>query len=136
MANYDTWRRRVRDHPVGTNINYSKFLETIEKEKVPIRGCTLATTYIPALPHLNWEWATSHLWTLTGGCLEDCLLNGRIMICPGEEFNGLNMWRFLYKLNSGGSGQLENIGRTKLCCVSNSVKKSLISKPTWRNGCN
>ena len=36
MANYDTWRRRVRDHFVSVNCNYSKIFDLIEKQKTPI----------------------------------------------------------------------------------------------------
>ena len=38
MAHYDNWRRRVRDHFVSTNINYSKVFEFVEKEKVLSAG--------------------------------------------------------------------------------------------------
>ena len=111
MAHYDNWRRRVRDHFVGTNVNYSKIFEMIEKEKVPIHWNMLATTKIASLPMVNWEWIATHLWTFTGGYLEDGLLSRRIMMCSGEEFNGLELWRVLYQQNSGGSVPLENLER-------------------------
>ena len=111
MAHYDNWRRRVRDHFVGANVNYSKIFEMIEKEKVPIHWNMLATTRIQSLPMVNWEWIATHLWTFTGAYLEDGLLSRRIMMCSGEEFNGLELWRVLYQQNSGGSVPLENLER-------------------------
>ena len=111
MAHYDNWRRRVRDHFVGTNINYSKVFEVVEKEKVTIRWSNLSTTFIEELPRVNWEWIATHLWTFTGGFLEDGIVSRRIMMCSGEEFNGLELWRYLYQQNSGGSAQLENLER-------------------------
>ena len=78
---------------------------------MPIRWSSLATTYIEALPHVNWEWMATHLWTMTGAYLEDGLLSRRVMMCSGEEFNGLELWRYLYHQNSGGSAQLETLER-------------------------
>ena len=111
MATYDNWRRRVRDHFVSTNINYSKIFETIERERSPIRWSQLSTTKIDSLPMINWEWIATHLWTFTGGYLEDGILSQRITMCSGEEFNGLELWRVIHQQNSGGSAQLENLER-------------------------
>ena len=78
---------------------------------MPTRWSLLSTTYIEELPHVNWKWMATRLWTMTGAYLEDGLLSHLVLMCSGEEFNGLGSWKYLYQLNSGGSAQLENLER-------------------------
>ena len=33
------------------------------------------------------------------------------MMCPGKDFNGLELWRYLYEQHPEGSAQLENLER-------------------------
>ena len=112
MAHYDNWRRRIRDHFVGVNINYSIIFNLIEGEKVPIHWRLLASTRIEELPHMNWEWMSTHLWTFTANYLSDVQLNRRGTLVMGEEFNGLELWRALFRENCGGSAQLANLERS------------------------
>ena len=111
IAHYDNWRRRVRDHFMAVNCNYSVIVELIEIQKVPIRWNKLATTQVSSLPHVNWEWLATHLWTFTGEYLDDNMLSRRMIITAGEEFNGFELWRHLFQQHSGGSAQLENLKR-------------------------
>ena len=112
MAHYDNWRRRIRDHFVGVNTNYSYVFSLIEGEKVPIRWRFLATTRVAELPYMNWEWMATHLWTFTANYLSDVQLNRRGTLVMGEEFNGLELWRALFRENCGGSAQLANLERS------------------------
>ena len=67
MAHYDNWRRRIRDHFVSVNRNYSRIFNLIETSKSPIKWNSLATTYVPELPYLDWQWVATHLWAFTAG---------------------------------------------------------------------
>ena len=111
MANFDTWRRRVRDHDVGVNCNYSKIFDLIEKQKAPIHWRSLATTQVTELPYDNWEWVATHIWTFIGGYVNDILLSRRSTMTNGEEFTGLELWKAIFQENCGGSAELANLER-------------------------
>ena len=111
MALYDNWRLRVRNHFVGTNCNYSRIFELVETNKVPIVWADLRTTYVPDLPHVDWQWISTHIWAFTGNFLSDAQLTRRMALVGGEEFNGLEYWRALHAENVGGSTQLANLER-------------------------
>ena len=102
MQHYDNWRRRVRDHFISVNCNYSKIFHLVETQKTPISWSTLARTHFSELPHLNWQWISTHIWTVIGGFLNDTQLNRRTDLTLGEEFNDLELWRALYTENCGG----------------------------------
>ena len=44
MASYDNWRRRIRDHFMSINCNYSKIFSIIEEQKQPILWAHLPRT--------------------------------------------------------------------------------------------
>ena len=111
MARYDNWRRRIRDHFVNTNHNYSKIFDLVEGTKVPIKWATLSTAYVQELPFLDWQWVATHIWTFTANYLNDTQIERRGTLCMGEEFNGLELWRTLFRENCGGSVQLANLER-------------------------
>ena len=77
MAHYDNWRRRIRDHFVSVNHNYSRIFNLIEITKGPIKWNSLATTYVRELPYLDWQWVATHIWTFTAGYLIDTQLSRR-----------------------------------------------------------
>ena len=101
MARYDNWRRRIRDHFVNTNHNYSKIFDLVEGTKVPIKWATLSTAYVQELPFLDWQWVATHIWTFTANYLNDTQIERRGTLCMGEEFNGLELWRTLFRENCG-----------------------------------
>ena len=111
MARYDNWRRRIRDHFVNTNHNYCKIFDLVETTKSPIKWAALASTQVAELPFLDWQWVATHLWTFTANYLTDTQIERRGTLCMGEEFNGLELWRTLYRENCGGSAQLANLER-------------------------
>ena len=111
MAVYDSWRRRVRDHFVGVNCNYGLIFDKIEQTKVPINWSSLATTYFPHLPRMNWEWASTHIWTFIGGYLGDDMMRRRLTLTNGQDYNGLELWRALFAENNGGSTELAVLER-------------------------
>ena len=43
IANYDNWRRRVRDHFTGVNMFYKDIFDLVESEKTTIAWSRLAT---------------------------------------------------------------------------------------------
>ena len=106
MQHYDNWRRRVRDHFISVNCNYSKIFSVVESQKTPISWSVLSNTRNRDLPYLNWHWIATHIWTIIGGFLNDTQLNRRTDLTLGEEFNGLELWRALYTENCGGSAEL------------------------------
>ena len=112
MAHYDNWRRRVRDHFVSVNHNYSTVFNLIENTKSPIRWNSLATTVARELPYLDWQWVATHIWTFTAGFLVDTQLSRRTTLVMGEEFNGIELWRSLFRESCGGSVQLSNMERS------------------------
>ena len=111
MANYDNWRNRVMDHFISVNCNYSIIFDILEKCKTPIAWSTLRATHIAAVPHMNWEWLATHMWTFIGSYLNDTLLGDRLTLTHGESFNGLELWRMLHTQNSGGGVQMANTER-------------------------
>ena len=109
---YDNWRRRLRDHFISTNCNYTTVFSLVESCKMPISWSTLASIHIPELPHMNWQWISTHVWTITGGFLSDTQLNRRTDLTCGEEFNGLELWRALFNENCGGSAEMGKTERS------------------------
>ena len=99
MAVYDSWRRRVRDHFVGVNCNYGLIFDVVEQTKVPINWLSLSTTYFAQLPRMNWEWASTHLWTFIGGYLSDDMMRRRLTLTNGQDYNGLD-YGALYMLRT------------------------------------
>ena len=84
MAHYDAWRRRVRDHFMSVNCNYSKLFDLIEAQKSPINWFLLSTTRMPQFPHMNWEWIATHAWTFISGYLGDDLMKRRMTLTNGQ----------------------------------------------------
>ena len=111
MAHFDTWRQRVHDHFIGVNCNYAKVFALIENQKTPIKWANLNSTVIPDLPHVQWEWVATHLWTFLGGYIDNTLLGRRLTMANGEPYNGLELWRAMYQQNIGGSAALSNLER-------------------------
>ena len=111
MAHYDNWRQRVMDHFISVNCNYSTIFDILEKCKTPIAWSALAATRIPSIPHMNWEWLATHMWTFIGAYLNDTLLQDRLTLTHGEVYNGLELWRMLHTQNCGGGTQMANTER-------------------------
>ena len=111
MANYDNWRNKVMDHFISVNCNYSIIFDRLEKCKTPIAWSTLGATRIQSVPHMNWEWLATHMWTFIGSYLNDTLLGDRLTLTHGESFNGLELWRMLHTQNCGGGVQMANTER-------------------------
>ena len=111
MAAYDNWRRRIRDHFVSVNCNYALVFDMVERQKTQINWHQLASTRVPEMPYLNWQWVSTHLWSFTGAYLTDTQLTNRMTLVGGQEFNGLEHWRSLYLQNCGGSSEMANAER-------------------------
>ena len=56
MKGYENWRRRIRDHFIGTNIHYKEIFDIAEAEKHAIPWDGLPTTFIASRPNLCWQW--------------------------------------------------------------------------------
>ena len=107
IANYDNWRRRVRDHFTGTNLFYKDIFDMVESEKSTISWSRLATLKVAALPNLDWQWIASQIWSFIGRFMTDTLFGRRLTLTCGEEFNGLELWRALWMENHGGSVEMK-----------------------------
>ena len=92
IVHYDNWRRRIRDHFIDVNCNYAEVFRLIENEKGIISWARLPYMKIQSLPHMNWQWIASHLWSFMGQYMTDNVLNDRLVHTCGEEFNGLELW--------------------------------------------
>ena len=81
----------MRDHFVGVNCNYGLIFDKIEQTKVPINWSSLCTTRDQHLHHMNWEWASTHIWTFIGGYLSDDMMRRRMTLTNGQDYNGLEL---------------------------------------------
>ena len=107
IHHYANWRNRIRDHFITTNVHYGEVFDIVERTKVPLTLIVLSNAKLPTLPHLNWRWVASHIWTFIGKWMNDTQLERRLTLAGGEEFNGIELWRSWFVENIGGSIEMQ-----------------------------
>ena len=92
---------------MGCNQNWGELLEKVEKTKDPITYQALSTLQYEAKGmKVDLQWVTRCLWNFLGNHMDDSLYRRRLQLASGEEGNGLEIWRVLFRENEGGAKQV------------------------------
>ena len=101
--NFTNWWNKIRDHLISCHQPWGRFLDLVERQRVP-----LTFDYLSRIPHvdgahLDLKWLAKELWSFLGPRLGQGPYDCRVQTAGGEDRNGLECWRRLFSQNTGGA---------------------------------
>ena len=106
MGHYKGWRTRVRDHLSASNQQHATLLSLVKEQNQFIQLSSMKTVKLDAVRCNDLKWVSRHLWTSLGTVIINVMLERRLELVHGEEWNGLELWRQLFRENEGGAEQV------------------------------
>ena len=107
MEKYKGWRDLMREHLLGSNQGYGRIIDEVERRRDPITMAGLQLN--PTMDGMNCDlvWITRQLWTFISRNVTRSFRKTLKSLVSGEELNGLELWRVLWRDNEGGSLAVE-----------------------------
>ena len=98
----------TRDHMVEGHAAYGPLLKLVEEEATPLTLQKLQCGVDGVDGDLVY--VASQVWGLTGRHMVDSQYNKRKQLAAGEEENGLELWRRLFRDHEGGAERVKSAG--------------------------
>ena len=103
LEKYKEWRDLMREHLLGSNQGYGRIIYEVEKRRDPILMAGLQANPIMDGMTCDLVWITRQLWTVLSRNVTRSFRKSLKSPVSGEELNGLELWRVIWRDNEGGS---------------------------------
>ena len=106
VENYGTFYDRFRNDLANYNAGWIQVLDLVQATPTRITGALLPTIRVASLPHVDWTWLNTHMWTTLAYFVTDTVMSRRLQWTHGEEWAGLEWWRAMFLDGKGSSIKL------------------------------
>ena len=111
---YKTWHHRMRNNWVRDNPDYAPLLKLIEAEESPLKWEKLKSGIQISGKQVDLIHVATQMWSSIADHLDDTIFDRMSQMVSGEDENGIEMWRKLFRDHEGGGEQVKAAGLTNL----------------------